>query len=277
MILVQQGRRESHKLPARKEVGKQRSKKSLGQNFLIDRNIAQKIVDALSVSQGETILEIGPGKGSLTHLLAEKTSRVIAVEKDEQLCQSLKQEFASFPYFELINGNFLDYDFNFLNNTVKVIGNIPYNLTSKIISKLVDSRSQISFAVLMVQDEVADRLAAKPGTKAYGAISIRLQLTAEVKKLFSVSSACFRPKPSVNSRVLQIAFKNREPFPKEVEFVVFIKKAFGMRRKMLRHFISYYYGRSAVETLPREFHARRIETFPPEDIYKIFLILDKDA
>jgi 16S rRNA (adenine1518-N6/adenine1519-N6)-dimethyltransferase len=252
-----------------------RAKKSLGQNFLIDGNIARKIVDALSVSNNETVLEIGPGRGALTRLLMAKTSHLIAIEKDQQLYDSLTKEFASMQSFDLINGDFLDYDFLCINRTIKVVGNIPYNLTSKIISRLVDFRSKIDSAVVMVQEEVADRLAAKPATKAYGAISVRLQLTAEVRKLFSVPPTCFQPMPKVNSRVIRISFNHREPFAEEDKFVVFVKKAFGMRRKMLRHFISHFYGKAALAELPESFQLRRIETLPPEEIYGLFSRLSK--
>jgi 16S rRNA (adenine1518-N6/adenine1519-N6)-dimethyltransferase len=262
---------------ANKQFVGQRAKKSLGQNFLVDGNIARKIVSELSISKDEPVLEIGPGKGALTRLLVKKTSHVIAVEKDKSLCNSLREEFGRVPHFELIDGDFLHYDFNLPNRMIKVVGNIPYNLTSKIVSRLVDFRSNINFAVIMVQEEVAERLAAKPGTKAYGAISIRLQLTGQVKKLFSVSPTCFQPRPKVNSRIIRISFCQREPLAREEVFVTFVKRAFGMRRKMLRHFVSHYYGQSGVERLPTEFHARRIETLPPEKIYGIFSILDKHA
>lgn len=128
----------------------------------------------------------------------------------------------------------------------------------------------------MVQDEVAERLAAEPGTKAYGAISVRLQLTAQVKKLFSVPPTCFQPMPKVTSRVVQILFHQTELLKGENEFIVFVKKAFGMRRKMLRHFVSHFYGSSAVNKLPEDFRVRRIETFPPEGIYNLFSILEKN-
>lgn len=247
-----------------------RAKKSLGQNFLVDGNIARKIIDALSISNNEPVLEIGPGHGALTRLIARNTSRITAIEKDRHLYHSLMHEFDSIPSFDLINGDFLNYNFPFSNEMVKVVGNIPYNLTSKIVSKLVDFRSKIKFAVLMVQEEVADRLAAKPGTKSYGAISIRLQLTANVKKLFSVPPTCFQPAPKVNSRVVQISFRHREVLAEEDKFVTFVKRAFGMRRKMLRHFIAHYYGKTALQALPENLQVRRMETLPPEDIYNLF-------
>ncbi|HUI30893.1 MAG TPA: 16S rRNA (adenine(1518)-N(6)/adenine(1519)-N(6))-dimethyltransferase RsmA [Candidatus Acidoferrales bacterium] len=277
MIAVQKRGSSLSKPTAGNEIVNPRAKKSLGQNFLIDGNIARKIVDELSISNGDTILEVGPGKGALTRLLVNKPAHIIGIEKDTELYGRLRKELESAPDFVLMNGDFLNYNFNLLDRTIKVVGNIPYNLTSKIVSKVVDARSKVDFAVLMVQEEVADRLAAKPGTKTYGAISVRLQLTARVKKLFSVPPTCFKPKPGVGSRVVRISFYKREPIAEEDRFVAFIKRVFGMRRKMLRHFVSHYYGKSAIEKLPEDFQVRRIETFPPEDIYGIFLILEANV
>jgi 16S rRNA (adenine1518-N6/adenine1519-N6)-dimethyltransferase len=213
----------------------------------------------------------------LTRLLVRKGARIIAVEKDHELYNSLREELASIHNFELLNGDFLDYDFAQVEEMTKVVGNIPYNLTSKIVSRLVDFRSRIDLAVLMVQEEVAARLAAKPGSKAYGAISVRLQLTARVKKLFSVPPTCFLPRPKVNSRVIQISFHRRGALADEEQFVTFVKKAFGMRRKMLRHFVSHYYGKPMIEKLTDDLQVRRIETLPPEEIYELYSVLEKNV
>ncbi len=276
MISIKGFHSESPESHADKYLRGPRAKKSLGQNFLVDGNIARKIIGELSISKDEPVLEIGPGKGALTRLLV-KNCNVIAIEKDKQLYNSLREEVGSVPNFDLRNGDFLHFDFYVPGKMIKVVGNIPYNLTSKIVSKLVDFRSKINFAVIMVQEEVAERLAATPGTKAYGAISIRLQLTAQVKKLFSVPPTCFQPRPRVNSRLIRISFCQRERLHREEEFVTFVKRGFGMRRKMLRHFVSHYYGQPGIERLPTEFHARRIESLPPDKIYEIFSILDKDV
>jgi len=252
-----------------------RAKKSLGQNFLVDPNIARKIVDSLSISEGDGVVEIGPGRGALTYLLAARHSDVTAVEKDMELYQSLKQELSHFSNITLINDDFLNYEFPADGSSVKVVGNIPYNLTSKIVSKLVDERRKIEYAILLVQEEVADRLSAHAGTKEFGSISVRLQLVAEVRKLFHVPPTCFRPKPSVNSRVIKIIFKDRDPIHDEGKFVDFVKRAFGMRRKMFRHFAAHFYGKDAADVLPEKFRTSRIETFTPEEIYRLFLILSR--
>ena len=252
-----------------------RAKKSLGQNFLVDQNIARKIVDSLSISDSEAIVEIGPGKGALTSLLAVSHSSVTAIEKDAELYQSLKRELSRFSNINLIHDDFLNYKFCADNSPVKVVGNIPYNLTSKIVSRLVDERRKIGCAVLLVQEEVADRLSAHAGTKEFGSISVRLQLVAEVTKLFRVPPTCFRPRPSVNSRVVKIIFKDIGSIHDEDRFVEFVKNAFGMRRKMFRHFVAHFYGKNAVSILPEKFKTNRVETFTPEEIYRLFLILSR--
>jgi 16S rRNA (adenine1518-N6/adenine1519-N6)-dimethyltransferase len=251
-----------------------RARKSLGQNFLIDGNIARKIVHALSILGDEPVLEIGPGRGALTRLLLKKCSHLTAIEKDRRLFDALRQEFETVKGFDLVNGDFLDYDFARSSGLTKVVGNIPYNMTSQIVSRLVDVRSRIDFAVLMVQKEVADRLAAVPGTKSYGAISVRLQLVARVLKLFGVAPTCFRPQPKVDSSVIRISFFRRRELEKENEFVRFVKKSFGMRRKMIRHFVAHYYGRPALGKIEEILQFKRIEALQPEEIYRMFLLLE---
>ncbi|HEY9165011.1 MAG TPA: 16S rRNA (adenine(1518)-N(6)/adenine(1519)-N(6))-dimethyltransferase RsmA [Candidatus Kryptonia bacterium] len=250
-------------------------KKSLGQNFLMDMNIAAKIVDALSPEENDFVVEIGPGKGALTRILAERGIRIETIEKDDELAAGLATSFRLNQNVKAIQGDFLEYDFPITEAPIKVIGNIPYNLTSEIVSKLVDERDRIYSAVLMVQDEVAARLSAKSGGKEYGALSIRLQLVADVEKLFLVPPTCFRPMPRVNSRVIRISFGKRRAIATEKEFVTFVKRAFGMRRKMFRHFVSHYYGKPAANALDEKWKTRRVETFSPEEIYSLFESLEK--
>ncbi len=251
------------------------AKKSLGQNFLVDENIARKIVDTVSASPADSLVEIGPGKGALTGLLANTGARIVAIEKDGHLAEDLRTRFSGHPNVQIVSGDFLEYEFGDRTSPVKVVGNIPYNLTSRIISRLVDNREKIDSAVLMMQDEVASRLAGLPGTKEYGAISVRLQLVAAVEKLFLVSPGCFRPRPRVDSRLVQIVFQSRDPLKDEDGFVMFVKGAFGMRRKMFRHFVASRYGKGAIEILEDRFKTGRIETFAPDEIYSMFVLLEK--
>lgn len=253
------------------------AKKSLGQNFLIDDNISRKIVSAVSVSRKDHVIEIGPGKGALTRLLSESHARITAVEKDRHLAEDLRRRFEGSRNIVIVTGDFLDYDLPAGNEPLKIVGNIPYNLTSRIVSRLVDQRKRIENAVLMVQDEVACRLSGSAGTKEYGAISVRLQLVSRVEKLFVVTPGCFRPRPRVDSRVVRITFTDTDALADEEGFVHFVKKAFGMRRKMFRHFVAEYYGKQAVDSLQERYQTGRIETFAPHEIYAIFITLEKNA
>lgn len=254
------------------------AKKSLGQNFLIDPNISRKIVEALRVSRGDHVVEIGPGRGALTRLLAGTGAEVAAVEKDRSLAEQLREDLSSgFENVEIVTGDFLEYDLSGFPAGLKVFGNIPYNITSSIVSRLVDFRARVDAAVLMVQDEVAARLSAMPGTKDYGAISVRLQLVSKVEKLFAVTPSCFRPRPRVDSRVIRIVFLNRDPLAGEEDFVRFVKGAFGMRRKMFRHFVAKNYGKGSLELLEERYKTGRVETFSPSELYNIFETLVNDV
>lgn len=253
------------------------AKKSLGQNFLVDDNIARKIVSSACISDSETVVEIGPGQGALTRFILETGARTEAIEKDAALSHLLLDKLGSSANLKVTNADFLEYDFPSRGPLVKILGNIPYNLTSSIVSRIVDERRHVKSAVLMVQDEVAERLAAAPGSKAYGAISIRLNLVADVEKLFPVRPSCFRPRPKVNSRVIRITVRKRAGIEKEEAFVVFVKKAFGMRRKMFRHFTAHYYGKESVDLIDEKYRTRRVEVFEPEEIYELFSILEHDV
>ncbi len=253
------------------------AKRSLSQNFLIDENISRKIVRALDIQHEDIVVEIGPGKGALTNVLAEAPVKIFAVEKDDQLSYQLKKHYVANPRIRIINADFLEYELPKSLHKIKVIGNIPYNLTTKIISRLVDRRNLIKVAVIMVQSEVADRLIAREGTKSYGALSVRLQLTSSVKKLFDVSRSCFRPSPEVDSSVLLIKFKDQMYIQDEEKFVTFVKSAFSMRRKMIRHFISHKYGKIKAQELQDKINTKRIEELSPREIYDLFLALERPS
>ncbi len=253
------------------------AKKSLGQNFLVDDNIARKIVASSCITAGDSVVEIGPGDGALTRFILATGVETEAIEKDTNLCRLLLERLGTPSNLRVMNADFLDCSLPSHGPLVKILGNIPYNLTSSIVSKIVDERKHILSAVLMVQDEVAERLAATAGSKEYGAISIRLNLVAEVEKLFPVRPSCFRPRPKVNSRVIKITFKRRSRMEGEDAFVDFVKRAFGMRRKMFRHFAAHYYGKESVRLIEEKYRTSRVEVFEPEEIYKLFSILEHDV
>ncbi len=215
-----------------------RPKKFLGQNFLVDENIAKKIITFLDVKAGETVIEIGPGQGVLTKYLAQLKSDFHAVEIDKYIFEKLSAEYGE--SIKLIHKDFLklDLDKDIVNRgkKIKIIGNIPYNITTEILFKLYDHSVKIDSAVLMMQKEVALRLTAKPDTKEYGILAVQTQIHASPKILYSVPPSAFFPKPNVNSSVVRLEFINdKYDLIDKVFFKKLVKAGFGQRRKTLRN------------------------------------------
>lgn len=218
---------------------KLRADKKLGQNFLIDENIVRNIVAAAELSDKDTVLEVGPGIGTLTQGLAESGASVVAVELDKRLLPVLDTTLEGYDNVRIVNGDILQVD---IMQTVgvdefKVCANLPYYITTPIIFALLEKRLPMERLVAMVQKEVAERMAAKPGGKDYGALSVAIQYYTEPEIAFIVPPASFIPAPSVDSAV--IVCKRREKPPVEVcdEALFFrvVKAAFSLRRKMLNN------------------------------------------
>ena len=211
-----------------------RPKRSLGQNFLTDPNIARKIVAALSIEPGDLVVEIGPGRGALTEFLLESGARrVIGLEKDIALAQSLARRWSD---LSLVNADALHFPWERLCRlkNVRVIGNLPYNVASPILWDLARLALSFTRAVFMVQREVAGRIAAKPGTREYGGLSVWLQSFAVVEKLFVVGPSVFRPAPKVDSAVVAFTPKPDALRPRDQEGLAkFVRRLFSMRRKQL--------------------------------------------
>ncbi|MGD1006858.1 MAG: 16S rRNA (adenine(1518)-N(6)/adenine(1519)-N(6))-dimethyltransferase RsmA [Ignavibacteriaceae bacterium] len=214
--------------------------KKFGQNYLTDKNILKKIVDEISPLPDENFIEIGPGLGSLTEIILERIPEFTAVEIDSRVIDELSQKFSS---ISLINSDFLDLNledlFNKKKKKLRIAGNIPYNITSPIIFKLINSNQLVRDAVLMVQLEVAKRITAKKGTKDYGILAVLLQYFTDVKICFKVSPNVFHPKPKVESAVIHFQFKdNCLTGEEKTLFIKIVKAAFGNRRKVLRNSLS---------------------------------------
>jgi 16S rRNA (adenine1518-N6/adenine1519-N6)-dimethyltransferase len=216
-------------------------KKSLGQNYLHDENICRNIVSAFETKNDDFVIEIGAGKGALTKYLTEPTRNLAVIELDKNNCDVLKE---TFPGLKIINEDVLNVNFQELSNSfgkkkskLRIIGNIPYNITSPILFKLIDNRQVICDAQLMIQEEVAKRLTAKPNTKDYGILSVFTQVYTKPKLLFKVSKNCFYPKPKVDSRVIKLEFTDElvSKINNEDFFRKFVRGAFGTRRKTLRN------------------------------------------
>ncbi len=215
-----------------------RPKKSLSQNFLINDKAAKRIVDSLNIQVDDTVLEIGAGKGALTKYLLEQAKKVVAVELDKELCQYLKQRFIEKKNLVLINKDILKIDFeDFAGPKIhlKVIGNLPYQITSPLLSLLLENREFILLSVLMVQKEVAKRICAQPASKDWSPLSIATQLYSEVKTLFNLKPTSFFPSPQVESSVIKIIFLRRPKvsIADEDLFFSIVRSAFGQRRKII--------------------------------------------
>lgn len=210
--------------------------KQFGQNYLVDKNITRKIVAAFDPRETDFIIEIGPGRGILTSELLNVIPSVNAIEIDYRVIEELK---SSFPSANFINADFLDIDLKSLapsGGKIRIIGNIPYNITSPIIFKLIESRDLVKDAVLMVQYEVAKRFNAGKDTKDYGIMSVLLDYFTSTEFLFKVSPNVFFPKPKVDSAVVKINFdKTTAAGLPDKLFIDTVKAAFGNRRKTLKN------------------------------------------
>lgn len=220
---------------------KRRSKKRFGQHFLANSYTAFRIVEAADIQPGDIVLEIGPGKGVLTSLLLDRAMKVTAVEIDRDLIGKLSEQFGSRSGFHLIEGDILALDmqkvFRDSPGRIKVVSNLPYNISTPVIDLLIRNRALVSLAVLMIQKEVALRLLASPGSKDYGLTTINLGLCARVKKIMDVKPGAFNPPPEVMSSVVAVTFSPDYLYPLRDEKIFFemTGAAFRHRRKMVRN------------------------------------------
>lgn len=216
-------------------------KKRLGQNFLIDRNVLNRIVDSAELSPEDNALEIGPGLGTVTYELADKAKQVVAVEADDQLIPVLQETLTGKDNVKLVKADFLaldlEKDFNewFGGGKCAVVANLPYYITTPIITRLIDVKGRVERIVLMVQKEVAARLLAKPATNDYGSLTVLVQYHCKVETVMQVSRNVFYPPPEVDSTVVRLT-----PLPSpsveaadEKLFFRIVRAAFGQRRKTL--------------------------------------------
>jgi 16S rRNA (adenine1518-N6/adenine1519-N6)-dimethyltransferase len=212
-------------------------RQKFGQNFLTDRNIAKNIVGAAGLEKGDEVIEIGPGKGILTQLIAPEVSRLTAIEIDRVLFEKLKISQKG-DNIEFINQDVLDFDFP-QDKPFKLISNLPYNVGTAVIQRILPLQEWKS-AVFMLQKEVAQRICGKIGTKNYGFLSIFCSYFANIEMLFDVSAHCFYPQPKITSSVLK--FTNKNPQKPDPLFFELIKFCFSMRRKAIINSITYFTG-----------------------------------
>lgn len=238
-----------------------RPKKSLGQNFLVDPNLQQKIVDTLAPHADDEVLEIGPGTGALTRRIVGRVRRLVAVELDDVLAADLEAELGGRDDVDILHRDILDVETAEVTSDperLKVIGNIPYNITTPLIFRLLERQRRPAVLVLMVQREVADRILASPGSKAYGALSVGVRAVASAERLLDVRRTAFRPVPDVDSTVLRITPIRPPPLEQAEEDALrtLTRVAFSRRRKQLQRILrsAPEYGLDAadIESLCRE-------------------------
>lgn len=216
----------------------QRAKKRLGQNFLVDESYVRRIVGALGPRASETILEIGPGRGALTELLLETAGRVVAVEFDRDLTEILRERFDAFENFSLIEGDALNVDFCGAvapAASARVVANLPYNISTAILQRLIEQRACIPEMVLMLQREVVERITAPPGSTERGYLTVIVEAFCEAERLFDVPPGAFRPVPKVWSTVVRLKVRERshvEPHEEE-GFARLVSAGFAQRRKTI--------------------------------------------
>lgn len=264
-------------------------KKSLGQNFLRDKNIAAKIVAALNPAAGDTVVEIGPGEGVLTEFLIERQVNLVAVELDSRAVEYLKEKFVSASNLKIVEKSILDFSpANYANAgaKLKVIGNIPYHISGGVIFWCLHNSQYIEKAVLTVQREVALRIASKPGTKDFGVVGAAIGLLGSGRKLFNIAPGLFYPPPKVVSAVVEIDLKNPivdiKIFPR---ILALIKAAFNQRRKTLKNALAAYLSdrlsigsarfAAVLDERNIDYLSRRAETLEARDFVKLFNLINE--
>ena len=265
-------------------------KAKLGQNFLADTRAAEKVVNALGEIGKSLVVEIGPGRGALTRMLAPKAGRVIAIELDRMLATQLRIQYSRYPNVEVLEGDVLKIDFRtVLHRTIgplgdlrpekperaRLLGNLPYYITSDILLHLFEFNDQFDLMVIMVQREVGERIAAKPGSRDYGLLSATAQLYTQVEKLFTLPPGAFNPPPKVHSSVLRLRIAPRfgELQVQPQEFIEFLKLAFAMKRKTLLNNLKKRYAEEQVRNALKQAGIRadvRAEALSLEDSAGIF-------
>jgi 16S rRNA (adenine1518-N6/adenine1519-N6)-dimethyltransferase len=233
------------------------AKKSWGQNFLVAERAYRAIVDASVGAADDWVVELGAGLGTLTMRLAERVpeGKVVAVERDRDLAEVLRAELAHLDNVEIVEGNALTYDLAMIarwhGGPITVCGNLPYHIASQILMHVVDARAHVQRAVVMVQREMADRLVAPPGTKAYGALGVMVQTYADVSTVVRLGPSAFAPPPKVSSTVVRVEMlaggSSRAPIADPAHYSDVVHAAFGQRRKMLRNALQARFDTGAVD------------------------------
>jgi len=250
-------------------------KKSLGQHFLTDQNIVEKIVDAIPAKEKDRVIEIGPGTGALTEALVRKYQDVVAIELDQRAIEVLEQKF---PELEIYFQNVLDVNWKEISigkEKTHVVGNLPYYITSQILFGLLENRTLLADALLMMQKEVAERLVADIRTKDYGILSVQTQLMCTPEILFPVSRHCFKPQPKVDSVIVKLTFDKGALQCTDENLKKVVRTAFNQRRKKLSNALKPIVNK---KLLPDGFDFdKRAEAWEPSEYEKLTARLTEDG
>ena len=248
------------------------AKKSLGQNFLIDKNIILKIIKYIDPIKNEKIVEIGPGLGALTDHLSKSVNNLILVEFDTELANLLKEKYSNSKNVVVIEGDILKIDWEQFLPIDKMIGNLPYNISSQIIIKMFQYHEKINLALITIQKEFAERLVATPKSKKYGILSVYSKLYCDVKILYKIPNQVFRPIPKVKSAVVEMKFHKKLKYKiDDLDFFhKIIRTAFNQRRKQLKNSLNVFYKEKFKDKFDWKLRAEAVDIDGYYELYKLF-------
>ncbi len=252
-----------------KTVGEHQARKRFGQNFLVDNNIIEKIVSAIAPTPNQNLIEIGPGQGAITGPVLEKCPRLNVIELDRDLIPLLQKKFHQYPELHIHQGDALKTDFSQFyreGKPLRIIGNLPYNISTPLMFHLLSFSGQIRDMYFMLQKEVVTRLAAVPGDKNYGRLSIMVQYYCQVEPLFQVPPTAFRPAPKVESAIVRLLPYPEPPYPADDLQLLsrLVRACFQQRRKTMRNTLKHMLNAEQLEQLGIDL-TRRPETLSVED------------
>lgn len=250
-----------------------KAKKSLGQHFLKDKNMIEKIAGSVEAEEGDRIIEIGPGTGSLTEVLLKRFDNLLAIELDQRAVEILKE---NFPGLDVIHKDVLDVNWEEVSigkSKTRVVGNLPYYITSQIMFSLLEGREFLDDAILMMQKEVAERIVADIRTKDYGILSVQAQLMCTPEILFDVPREVFSPQPNVDSSMIRLKFDKEALECSDKNLKTVVRTAFNQRRKKLSNALKPILSK---DELPEDFDFdKRAEAWPPQTYEKLTACLEE--